>query len=207
MQDKVESSIDYIKYFIHTLTDKPLLFMVSTIIASIVTFIISIFSKLSDVLAINIIFGYIFISLALVDVSTGILKNRVGKEKEDFSSSKFFKKPLLVMFFIFIVWILQGMIIGLDKYPHIENSIFEGILTSGIFLIESIKLGLLIFYIIYELTSLRENFLKLGFKDFVRIIDFIIVPLQKFSDYIVRKINKVVEDDENEQDKIKENGN
>ncbi len=195
MEEKIEP-INYVNYFIHTIIDKSLLFMSSTIIASIITFIISIFTKLSNILAINIIFAYIFIALAIADIITGILKNRIGKNKQDFSSSKFFKKPLLIMFFIFIVWILQGMISGLNEYPHIENSIFESILSSGIFLIESLKLGLIIFYIIYELTSLRENFLKLGLKDFVKIIDFIIIPLQKFSNYITKKFDKVVEDDE-----------
>ena len=205
MEEKIEP-INYINYFIHTIIDKPLLLMSSTIIASIITFIISIFTKLSNVLAINIIFTYIFVALAIADIISGVLKSRIGKDKQDFSSSKFFKKPLLIMFFIFIVWILQGMISGLNEYPHIENSIFESILSSGIFLIESLKLGLIIFYIIYELTSLRENFLKLGLKDFVKIIDFIIIPLQKFSNYITKKFDKVVEDEqENEKDKILNN--
>lgn len=197
MDNKFESIIDYINYFISTIINKPLIFIISTFMATILTLITSLFTKLSNVLVINIVFGYIFIALALLDVFTGIIASRI--EKKDFSSPKFFKKPSLVMFFIFIIWILQSMIIGLDKYPHVENSIFEGLLSSGIFLIESLKLGLIIFYIIYELTSLRENFLRLKLKEFVRIIDFILIPLQKFSNYITKRFDKII-DHESDKD-------
>lgn len=195
METKFESILDYINYFISTIINKPLIFIISTLMASILTIITTLFTKLSNVLVINIVFGYIFIALALLDVFTGIIASRI--EKKDFSSPKFFKKPSLVMFFIFIIWILQSMIKGLNDYPHVENSIFESLLTSGIFLIESLKLGLIIFYIIYELTSLRENFLRLKLKEFVRIVDFILIPLQKFSDYITKRFDKIIDDDLN----------
>ena len=197
MGHKFESILDYTNYFISTIINKPLIFIASTFMASILTLITALFTKLSNVLVINIVFGYIFIALALSDVFTGLLASRI--ERKNFSSPKFFKKPSLVMFFVFIIWILQSMIIGLDKYPHVENSIFESLLTSGIFLIESLKLGLIIFYIIYELTSLRENFLRLKLKEFVRIVDFILIPLQKFSDYITKKFDRVVEDNLNQE--------
>jgi len=191
MQDKFENISDYINYFTYTITSKPLILMASTLFATGIACIVSLFTKLSNILVINIIFAYIFIALAFADVFTGLIKSRINKH--EFLSSKFYKKPSLVMFFIFIIWILQGMIIGLNEYPHVENQVFKGILNSGIFLIESLKLGLIIFYIIYELTSLRENFLALNLNEFVRIIDFIIVPLQKFSDYISKKFDKIIE--------------
>ena len=52
-------------------------------------------------------------------------------------------------------------------------------------------------FIIYELTSIRENFLTLGLDDFVSYIDIVIVPLKKINTYLEKKFDTTVENNNN----------
>ena len=93
MDNKFESITDYINYFISTIINKPLIFIISTFMATILTLITALFTKLSNVLVINIVFGYIFIALALADVLTGIIASRI--EKKNFNNNKKLRKYLI----------------------------------------------------------------------------------------------------------------
>lgn len=54
-------------------------------------------------------------------------------------------------------------------------------------------------FIIYELTSIRENFIRLRLTEFVRVLDLLIVPLNKLDSYLNKKFDSVIENDLNEK--------
>ena len=97
------------------------------------------------------------------------------------------------------------MITAFSEYPHVSNSIFESLLSTCVFLLETLKLGLLISFVIYELTSLRENFLRLKMKDFVKVVDVLLIPIQKINGYITSKFDEIIDKDDNNDTENKDN--
>lgn len=158
---------------------------------------------LTSMVAVNVSFIIVYIILSVTDWVTGIIASRV--EKQDFKSLLFFKKPFLIGFCFIVLYILQLMITAFSEYPHVSNSIFESLLSTCVFLLETLKLGLLISFVIYELTSLRENFLRLKMKDFVKVVDVLLIPIQKINGYITSKFDEIIDKDDNNDTENKDN--
>lgn len=179
--------MDYLDYTKTILLSKPIMFVFSTFLSSI---ILSIANKT----AVNASFVSVYIILSLSDWVSGIIASRV--EQQEFKSKFFFNKPFLIMFSFATLYIVQQIIVSFSSYPHIANVAFDALVNATIFLLETMKLGLLIAFIIYELTSLRENFIRLKLIEFVRVVDVVLVPINKINSFVVKRFDTVVDSTE-----------
>ena len=134
--------MDYLNYAKITLFYKPIIFIIPTFISSVVLMI-------ADKTAVNASFVSVYIILSFSDWFSGIVSSRV--EKQEFKSRLFFKKPFLIMFSFATLFIVQQIIVSFSSYPHIANVAFNSLIDVTVFLLETMKLGLLIAFIIYEL--------------------------------------------------------
>lgn len=186
---------EYICYTKSALTYKPMILIMSTLIGTLITLILGAFHSLAAILVVNVVFLILYITLAVLDWVTGIIASRV--EREEFKSSKLLKKIFLIGFCLLIIFVPQALIITFNSYPVGTSALFESVLAVLTFALECVKVGLIISLIIYELTSLRENFLRMHLQSFVKIVDIVLVPINKLNDYTVRKFDKIIEDDVN----------
>lgn len=184
---------EYLCYTKTALTQKPMILIMSTLIGGLITLIVGAFNSLAALLVVNVSFLLIYILLALFDWITGIIASRI--EKQEFKSSKLFRKIFLIGFSLFIIFIPQALLINFATYPAGTGALLEGLLSIITFALECLKVGLILALIIYELTSLRENFLRMRLDSFVKIVDIVLVPINKLNDYIVKKFDKVLETD------------
>ena len=182
---------DYIRYSIEPITQHPKILVITSTVAGVVY---SFSNSLTVLLAIHISFIIIYALLSTLDWISGIIAS-LFVEKQTFSSTKFFKKPFLIMFCIFTIYVIQTLVFSFTHYPHNKNIVLDGLLETVIFLFHSIKIGLMVSFIIYELTSLRENFLRLKLEEFVKVIDTILLPLKKIGFYIDKIFHKTIEED------------
>lgn len=186
---------EYLYYTKTTLTHKPMILIMSTLIGGLITLIVGAFNSLSALLVVNVSFLLIYIALALLDWITGIIASRV--EKQEFKSSKLLKKIFLIGFSLLIIFVPQALIVTFVTYPAGTGVVLESLLSVLTFALECVKVGLILALIIYELTSLRENFLRMHLNAFVKIVDIVLVPINKVNDYVVKKFDKVLDDDIN----------
>ena len=180
--------MDYLNYAKITLFYKPIIFIIPTFISSVVLMI-------ADKTAVNASFVSVYIILSFSDWFSGIVSSRV--EKQEFKSRLFFKKPFLIMFSFATLFIVQQIIVSFSSYPHIANVAFNSLIDVTVFLLETMKLGLLIAFIIYELTSLRENFIRLKLNEFVRVVDVVLIPINKINTFIVKRFDSTIDSPEN----------
>jgi len=183
----------YLSYSFTTLKSKPLILIMSTIIGFFITMIMSAFQSLAALLVVNVTFLLIYVGLAFVDWISGIIASRV--EKQPFKSFKFLKKIFLIGFSLLIIFVPQALIITFNAYPASTTTLLQAVLSVLSFALECVKIGLILTLIIYELTSLRENFIRLKLLNFIKIVDVVLVPINKLNDYVVRKFDKVIDDD------------
>lgn len=155
--------------------------------------IMSAFQSLAALLVVNVTFLLIYVGLAFVDWISGIIASRV--EKQPFKSFKFLKKIFLIGFSLLIIFVPQALIITFNAYPASTTTLLQAVLSVLSFALECVKIGLILTLIIYELTSLRENFIRLKLLNFIKIVDVVLVPINKLNDYVVRKFDKVIDDD------------
>lgn len=186
--------MDYFEYTKSVLLSKPVTFVISSFISSIILMI-------ANKTAVNASFVSMYILLSLGDWISGIVCSRV--EHQEFKSKFFFKKPFLIMFSFATLYIVQQIIVSFSSYPHISNVAFDALVNATIFLLETMKLGLLIAFIIYELTSLRENFIRLKLLEFVRVVDVVLVPINKINEFIIKRFDNTIESPgKNQEDEI-----
>lgn len=176
---------DYLIYATKGFVKEPLIFAMSTTVATFLTY-------LADRMSVNLTFVSVYMLLSMADWGTGILASRI--EQQQFRSGLFFKKPFLIGFCLGVVYMMQLMITAFSNYPHTSNTAFEAILEVTVTLMEIVKMGLLISFVIYELTSLRENFLRLKLYDFVKVVDIVLIPIQKINRFLVSKFDSIVEE-------------
>ncbi len=153
---------------------------------------------LSTVLVINVSFLYLYFALSFADLFAGIYVN-VFKNKEKFESKKFLKKILLIGMGI----LMLGMTVILSNtfffYDDRENAVLRGLLDGIVFLFEGVKITMIIFFVIYELTSLKEKAEKMKWNSLMPLLDVFLIPFIKIQNFVNRKIDKTLEDEENKQ--------
>ena len=145
-------------------------------------------------LGVHILFLVAYILLVLSDVVTGISAS-VFVNKQPFSSGRFFKKIALSGFSLFLLLITEWITIIFTDYGVNKSQILVGLLSIIVLLTHIIKILFMLMFLIYELTSLRENFVKLKLYEFVRIVDLLLIPLNKIEDYFNKKFDKTIQDD------------
>lgn len=185
-----DSAIHYLAYVLHPLTVRMDAILITSTFVGIVTYCIN---SISLSLAISASFIIIYFILALCDLVSGIVAS-LYVEKKVFNSSKFIKKFLLVGFCLFTVKIAQSLVDTFSTYAHSDNIILDGVLEVVIMAMHVIKIALLLGFIIYELTSLRENFLRLEMNEFVKVVDILIAPIKKVNRFMDKRFDAVVEE-------------
>ena len=189
---------EYIDYALQPLYTNKLLIVFSSIVSSIVLFAIDKINGtvvfLSTALLVHSAFIITYTILSLLDWITGF-SYALFVEKQECSSSKFIKKPLLIMFCILMIYLTVSLTKTFNEYEYHGNPLLQGTLGVVVFLFEGIKIGLIVSFVVYELTSLRENFIKLKLYDFVKVVDLFLIPFIKVKEYLNKKIDKVIEDE------------
>lgn len=189
---------EYIDYALQPLYTNKLLIVFSSIVSSIVLFAIDKINGtvvfLSTALLVHSAFIITYAILSLLDWITGF-SCALFVEKQEWSSSKFIKKPLLIMFCILMIYLTVSLTKTFNEYEHHGNPLLQGTLGVVVFLFEGIKIGLMVSFVVYELTSLKKNFIKLKLYDFVKVVDLFLIPFIKVKEYLNKKIDKVIEDE------------
>ena len=196
---KLSEYIDYINLPIKfTLLNKQFLFVFSTLMTSIYFVIDAIYNGmyfLASALVINISFIFIYFLLTFADLFIGIYAN-VFVAKEKFKSEKFLKKMFLIFLGLIMLYITNSLSQTFIEYKHNENPILQAFLHTVVFLFEGIKISLIISFVVYELTSLREKFEIMGYQDVISKIDVFLIPFKKIQEMTEKKFDKVVKEDD-----------
>lgn len=132
----------------------------------------------------------VYFLFALIDMATGIYKN-VILDKNPFSSGHFAKKVLSVGFMLLFVATatqFHYFLSGID-IPNVVVDEFQGLF---IYTISLIKIFIIVGFFVYEVTSLRENFKKIGWTSLVSIIDLFLSPMI----WLKNKLQKNIQNDE-----------
>ena len=58
---------------------------------------------------------------------------------------------------------------------------------------------MIIFFVIYELTSLREKAEKMKWNSLIALLNVFLIPFIKIQNFVNRKFDKTLEDEENKQ--------
>jgi len=196
---KIQEYIDYIEQPINLiLHNKPTVVVISgamSVFYALTHFIGDSMLFLSTVLVINISFIYLYFALSFADLFAGIYVN-VFKNKEKFESKKFLKKILLIGMGI----LMLGMTVILSNtflfYEDRENAVLRGLLDGIVFLFEGVKITMIIFFVIYELTSLKEKAEKMKWNSLINLLDVFLIPFIKIQNFVNRKIDKTLEDED-----------
>lgn len=199
---KIQEYIDYIEQPINLiLHNKPTMIVISgamSVFYALIHFIGDSMLFLSTILVINIAFIYLYFALSFADLFAGIYVN-VFKNKEKFESKKFLKKILLIGMGI----LMLGMTVILSNtflfYEDKENAVLRGLLDGIVFLFEGVKITMIIFFVIYELTSLKEKAEKMKWNSLMALLDVFLIPFIKIQNFVNRKFDKTLEDEDNKQ--------
>ena len=174
---------DYFQYLITPLKIESLVIL-SAVTSVIVSFI-------ENNVGISLGLFSLYFIFALLDMATGIYKN-VIKDKEPFSSSSFIKKILSVGFMLLFVTTATQ----LNSYlltMEIPNIILDQFQSVVIYTVNLIKVFLIVGFFIYEITSLRENFEKIGWDKLVKAIDLFLMPMI----WLKEKLQKNIKEENN----------
>lgn len=199
---KIQEYIDYIEQPLKFIGNNKIMALATSgamsVFYALMHFIGDSMTYLATMLAINISFIWLYFILSFADLFAGIYVNVfVGKQK--FESSKFLKKILLIGMGI----LMLGMTVILSNtflfYEDRGNAILRGLLDGIVFLFEGVKITLIIFFVIYELTSLKEKAEKMKWNSLMALLDVFLIPFIKIQNFINKKIDKTLEDEENKQ--------
>ena len=199
---KIQEYIDYIEQPINLmLHNKPTMVVISgamSVFYALTHFIGDSMMYLATMLAINISFIWLYFILSFTDLFAGIYVNVfVGKQK--FESSKFLKKILLIGMGIFMLGVTVVLSFTFQDYDHKEITGLKYLLDTIIFLFEGVKITMIIFFVIYELTSLREKAEKMKWNSMIALLNVFLIPFVKIQNFVNRKFDKTLEDEENKQ--------
>ncbi len=199
---KIQEYIDYIEQPLQFIGNNKIMALatsgVMSVFFAITHWIGNSMLFLSTVLVINVSFLYLYFILSFADLFAGIYVN-VFRNKEKFESKKFLKKILLIGMGI----LMLGMTVILSNtflfYEDRENAILRGLLDGIVFLFEGVKITMIIFFVIYELTSLKEKAEKMKWNSLMALLDVFLIPFIKIQNFVNRKFDKTLEDEENKQ--------
>lgn len=199
---KIQEYIDYIEQPLQFIGNHKIMALATSgamsVFYALTHFIGDSMMYLATMLVINISFIWLYFILSFTDLFAGIYVNVfVGKQK--FESSKFLKKILLIGMGI----LMLGMTVILSNtflfYEDKENAILRGLLDGIVFLFEGVKITMIIFFVIYELTSLKEKAEKMKWNSLINLLDVFLIPFIKIQNFVNRKFDKTLEDEENKQ--------
>jgi len=184
------TSKEYIIYFLAVFKNKAIMIF-SLFQASLLGFI-------ENQIGLSVGIIAVYFTLALLDTLTGIWKNVFYKNKQ-FESELFFKKIFSICIML-ISFVCITMISEFLKNPvNNETEILQSVNIYGTYLFNLVKIFLIISFIAYEFSSIRENAVILKWHNVVKAIDIVLLPLTWVSENIKNKIqeNKEVIKEEN----------
>ena len=180
------TSKEYIIYFLTVFKNKAIMIF-SLFQASLLGFI-------ENQIGLSVGIIAVYFTLALLDTLTGIWKNVFYKNKQ-FESELFFKKIFSICIML-ISFVCITMISEFLKNPvNNETEILQSVNIYGTYLFNLVKIFLIISFIAYEFSSIRENAVILKWHNVVKAIDIVLLPLTWVSENIKNKIqeNKEIE--------------
>ena len=195
---KIQEYIEYIKQPLQFIGNHKIMALatsgVMSVFFAITQWIGNSMLFLSTALVINISFIYLYFILSFLDLFAGIYVNVfVGKQK--FESSKFLKKVLLIGMGILMLGVTVVLSNTFLFYEDRENAVLRGLLDGIVFLFEGVKITMIIFFVIYELTSLKEKAEKLKWTSLISLLDVFLIPFIKIQNFINKKIDKTLDDE------------
>lgn len=167
------------------LSAKPLKVEAILIFSSINAFV---FSFVENQIGISFGIFSLYALLSFLDVFLGIYFN-VIINKNSFKSELFLKK-------IFVFSLAMASLFGANemaeyagkfKVPNLMIEHFQGVVVYSFVLM---KLFLVVAYLTYEITSVRENLIKLKWKSAVDIIDILLLPITSIKSKLQNKIKE-----------------
>ena len=150
-------------------------------------------TQLASILVVNISFILVYFILTFSDLIIGIYAN-VFVNKQDFKSAKFLKKIFVISLGLIMIYLTNNLSQTFLTYNNYNNILLEGLLHTIVIFFEGIKISLLIAFVIYEITSLREKFQLMGHNDIVAILDVFLIPFKKLQKFTSRKINNIIDE-------------
>ena len=150
-------------------------------------------TQLASILIVNISFILAYFILTFSDLIVGIYAN-VFVNKQDFKASKFLKKIFVISLGLIMIYLTNNLSQTFLTYNNYNNILLEGLLHTIVIFFEGIKISLLIAFVIYEITSLREKFQLMGHNDIVAILDVFLIPFKKLQKFTSRKINNIIDE-------------
>ncbi len=184
------TSKEYVIYFLAVFKNKAIM-LFSLIQASL-------FSFVENKIGLSVGLIAVYFALAGIDTATGIYKN-IFYKKQEFKSELFFKKlfSVCIMLIAFVCITMINEFLNLPKNNTTE--ILKSINVYGVYLFNLVKIFLIVSFIAYEFSSIRENVIALKWGNVVKIIDLILLPFTWISENIKNKIqeNKEVIKEEN----------
>lgn len=189
--------INYLSYIKSSImntwhANKGIIIAISLIFGSIYNAI----NSVAVVIGVHALFLFMYILLVIFDTITGIAYN-VYYKKEQFTSSRFLKKIVLAGFSLFMLLLTEWLVIIFTDYSIGKNELLGYLLSVIVLLAHIIKIAFMIGFIIYELTSLKENLISLKLREFVRVIDMLLKPLSKIEDFLDKKFQKTIDENLN----------
>ena len=196
---KIQEYIEYIKQPLQFIGNHKIMALatsgVMSVFFAITHFIGDSMMYLATMLAINISFIWLYFILSFADLFAGIYVNVfVGKQK--FESTKFLKKILLIGMGILMLGVTVVLSFTFQDYDHKEITGLKYLLDTIIFLFEGVKITMIIFFVIYELTSLKEKAEKMKWNSLMTFLDVFLIPFIKIQNFVNRKIDKTLEDED-----------
>jgi len=195
---KLQDYFNYIAEPVNFVAANKILLTISSVIFGAIYCVIGAihhgFVFMATSLSISITFIVLYFALAFADLIFGIYAN-VFVLKEKFESKKFIKKFLLIGFGLIVLYVSVSLVNTFLYYDYHENSVLKMFLDTVVFLLEGIKISLIIFLILYELTSLREKAEKLQWQELIHLLDVFLVPFKKVQDFVSRRFEKTIEDE------------
>lgn len=180
------STTEYVNYIIEPFKDKALVTL-AMVTGLLLTF-------LEEQVGLNVGLVLVYFLFAIGDMAMGIYKNVIVK-KNDFKSELFFKKILSVAVMFICVYSMTQLILYVTKMsvPNVVSDHFQGVVVYGITLS---RLFVVIAFLAYEITSLRENAVALQWRSLIDMFDIILFPLT----LLKNKLQKSIHNDEEKSD-------
>lgn len=174
------SLIDYLKQFTEPFTQKAIL---------IFSAMSSVFlGFLDNYIGLSYAMFVVYFCLALMDLSTGMYKNIIfnGKKYE----SKLFLKKLVV--FMMMILSIGMMTVLMREFKTIEVpfTMLEVFSKSVLYLFSVAKIFVIVAFIGYELSSIKENTDEVKWKRASEVLGIILLPLTWIKNSLKRSLNK-----------------
>ena len=145
-----------------------------------------IFSFIDQNIGVSLGILSVYFILATLDMFMGVYKN-VFKNNQDFKSELFLKKILSVAVMVISVASITQLIAYIQTIPIPAESM--GIFQSTIvYVFNIIKIFLVVSFLTYEVTSIRENSTELGWEKVTGALDIFLLPLTWLKKLLQNKI-------------------